>query len=109
MGIEGGFIGSPSPPMVTFGRLPSCDVCLPDDLEVSRRDARLSWNNGWWLKDLGSSNKSFLREFQHARKISEPALLSVGQIFMLSRTRFRLEPGSTASVYVASQARAEKS
>jgi pSer/pThr/pTyr-binding forkhead associated (FHA) protein len=100
---------SGDPPAVTFGRLPTCGVCLSDDLEVSRCHARLFWKGGWWLEDLGSSNGSFLGEFQQGRRISEPAMISVGQIIVLGRTRFRLEPETAAGARFALQARAEQS
>ncbi len=46
---------------VTIGRDPGCDVCLADDQRVSRRHARISHEKGEWLvKDLGSTNSTFV-------------------------------------------------
>jgi len=80
------------PPMVTFGRLATCGVSLPDDPDVSRQHARLTWRDGaWWIEDAGSSNGTFLGEFAAASRVTGPTRVSVGKIFRVGRTRFRLE------------------
>jgi pSer/pThr/pTyr-binding forkhead associated (FHA) protein len=79
--------------MVTFGRLATCGVSLPDDPDVSRQHARLTWRDGsWWVEDAGSSNGTFLGEFAGASRVTAPTRVSVGEIFRVGRTRFRLEP-----------------
>ena len=42
------------------------------------------------LEDLGSSNETFIGEFQTARRVSEPTPLTDGQIFRVGLTRLRL-------------------
>ena len=82
---------SGDPPSIVLGRVPDCDICLSEDPEVSRRHARLFWQDGWWLEDLRSSNGSFIGEFDHSERIYGPVPVSPGQIFRLGRTRIRLE------------------
>lgn len=80
------------PGSVTFGRLATCGVSLPDDPDVSRQHARVTWRDGaWWLEDAGSSNGTFLGEFALERRVTAASTLSAGQIFRVGRTRFRLE------------------
>lgn len=99
------FVFQDSNAEVVFGRVPACSVALPYDLSVSRRHARLySQENAWWLEDSGSSNGTFVGEFSQAVKVSAPVRLSVGQVFQVGRTRFRLESAeqrSTATVATA--------
>ena len=77
---------------VSFGRLATCTVSLPDDPDVSREHARLTWRDGaWWVEDLGSSNGTFLGEFAATRRLTSATRLSAGDIFRVGRTRFRLE------------------
>ncbi|HIE51823.1 MAG TPA: FHA domain-containing protein [Armatimonadetes bacterium] len=48
-------------PEVVLGRRSDCDVVLPHDREVSRRHARLIFDDGqWWIEDLGSRNGTFV-------------------------------------------------
>ena len=80
------------PAAVSFGRLASCGVSLPDDPDVSRQHARLTWRDGgWWINDAGSSNGTFLGEFARATRVATPTRLSSGDIFRVGQTRFRLE------------------
>ncbi len=79
------------PGSVTFGRLATCGVSLPDAPDVSRQHARLTWRDaGWWVEDVGSSNGTFLGEFASERRVTTATSLSAGQIFRVGRTRFRL-------------------
>jgi pSer/pThr/pTyr-binding forkhead associated (FHA) protein len=79
-------------PEVTFGRLATCVVSLPDDPEVSKLHCKLCWRDGvWWLEDSGSTNGTFVGEFAQSQKITSPVRLSAGQIFRVGCTRFRLE------------------
>lgn len=85
-------IAQGSPPAVTFGRLATCTVSLPDDPDVSRLHARLYWlDGGWWLEDLGSTNGTFVGEFKQSQRISRAVRLSPGQILRVGCGRFRLE------------------
>ncbi|OGA69392.1 MAG: hypothetical protein A3F77_13465 [Betaproteobacteria bacterium RIFCSPLOWO2_12_FULL_67_28] len=54
------------------------------------------------LEDLGSSNETFIGEFQTARRVSEPTPLTDGQIFRVGLTRLRL--GGTKDDRVATAA-----
>lgn len=85
-------VAAGEPRSVTFGRLATCGVSLPDDPDVSRQHARVTWRDGaWWLEDAGSSNGTFLGEFALERRVTTATRLSAGQIFRVGRTRFRLE------------------
>jgi pSer/pThr/pTyr-binding forkhead associated (FHA) protein len=81
-----------APLEVTFGRLATCTVSLPDDPEVSKRHCKGYWGDGvWWLEDLRSTNGTFVGEFAQSQQITGPVRLSPGQIFRVGCTRFRLE------------------
>ena len=80
-----------SPPSVSIGRNAPCELAVPDDPDLSRRHARLHWSgSSWLLEDLGSSNGTFLGEFQAARRISAPTAIKDGAIFRAGLTRLRL-------------------
>ena len=50
---------------LTVGRDPSNDVALPDDPTVSRRHAVFEQlPGGWWIRDLGSTNGTFVNGSQ---------------------------------------------
>ena len=80
-----------SPPSVSIGRETPCELVITDDPDLSRRHARILWNGvAWLLEDLGSSNGTFIGEFQAARRLSEPAALKDNHIFRVGLTRLRL-------------------
>ncbi len=80
-----------SPPAVTFGRQRTCAVSLPDDSELSRRHACLSWREGnWWLEDLGSTNGSFVGEFAQQHKVTGAVRIAPGIVFRVGLSRFRI-------------------
>ena len=91
------------PPSVSIGRVAPCEMLITDDPDLSRRHARIFWNgSSWILEDLGSSNGSFIGEFQAARRVSAPAAIKDGEIFRVGLTRLRLngakdERGSTVA------------
>ena len=94
-----------SPPSVSIGREAPCELVITDDPDLSRRHARIFWSgSGWMLEDLGSSNGTFVGEFQAARRLSEPAAIGDGHIFRVGLTRFRL--GSAKDERVATAAAA---
>ena len=96
------------PPVVTFGRLATGGVSLPDDPDVSRQHARLTWRErAWWIDDAGSSNGTFLGEFAAASRVTAPTRVSLGEIFRVGRTRFRLESLSPERAAHAAHARAQ--
>jgi len=99
-----------SPPSVVIGRVEPCQLVLPDDPEVSRRHARLLWNgSSWILEDLGSSNGTFVGEFQSARRISEPTTLRESEIFRVGMTRIRLGTSRGAGIPLMAAASKEGS
>ena len=80
-----------SPPSVSIGREAPSELVITDDPDLSRRHARIFWSgSGWMLEDLGSSNGTFIGEFQAARRLSEPAAIKDGHIFRVGLTRLRL-------------------
>ena len=80
-----------SPPSISIGRVAPCELLITDDPDLSRRHTRIFWNgSSWMLEDLGSSNGTFIGEFQAARRLSEPTAIMDGQIFRVGLTRLRL-------------------
>lgn len=80
-----------SPPSVSIGRVAPCELVIADDPDLSRHHARLFWSGtSWMLEDLGSSNGTFIGEFQAARKLSGPIAIKDGHIFRVGLTRLRL-------------------
>jgi len=94
-----------SPPTVSIGRDASCELAISDDPDLSRRHARIFWSgSAWMLEDLGSSNGTFIGEFQAARRVSEPTPLTDVQIFRVGLTRLRLGGTNDSRVSTAAAA-----
>ena len=94
-----------SPPTVSIGRVAPCELLITDDPDLSRRHARIFWDNSvWMLEDLGSSNGSFIGEFQAARRVSAPTAIKAGQIFRVGLTRLRLGSAKNEHVATATEA-----
>ena len=80
-----------SPPSISIGREAPCELVITDDPDLSRRHARVSWSDSaWMLEDLGSSNGTFLGEFQAAQRVAKPTAIKDGHIFRVGLTRLRL-------------------
>ena len=80
-----------SPPSVSVGRDVPCELVITDDPDLSRRHARIVWNDSsWMLEDLNSSNGTFIGEFQAARRLSGSGSIKDGEIFRVGLTRLRL-------------------
>ena len=78
---------------------------VSDDPDLSRRHARIFWNgSSWVLEDLGSSNGTFIGEFQAARRLSAPAAIKDGLIFRVGLTRLRLGGAKDERVATAAAA-----
>lgn len=57
---------------------------------ISGYHARLSYQNEqWWLEDLGSRNGTFLNELP----VSEPLVITYGDVLGFGKTRLRLASG----------------
>ena len=94
-----------SPPSVSIGREAPCELVITDDPDISRRHARIFWDYSvWMLEDLGSSNGSFIGEFQAARRVSAPTAIKAGQIFRAGLTRLRLGSAKNEHVATATEA-----
>ncbi len=80
-----------APQSVSIGRTAPCELVISDDPDMSRRHARIFWSgSSWSLEDLGSSNGTFIGEFQAARKLTTPVVIKDGEIFRVGLTRLRL-------------------
>jgi pSer/pThr/pTyr-binding forkhead associated (FHA) protein len=71
-----------------IGRTSECDVCIPDDDQVSRVHARLDWDGAnWVLVDLGSTNGSYVND----QKVTEHRL-EPGDVIEIGDTLLRYLP-----------------
>ncbi|MBW1807540.1 MAG: FHA domain-containing protein [Deltaproteobacteria bacterium] len=85
------------PPSITIGRDPSCELLL-DNLSVSRRHAKLSWDRGQFIiEDLGSANWTVLAGKPIKRStLSFTDRVKLGKFELnLSEAKERLDPEST--------------
>ena len=94
-----------SPPCISIGRVAPSELEISDDPDLSRRHARIFWNgSSWILEDLGSSNGTFIGEFQAARRLSGPTAIKDGHIFRVGLTRLRLGSAQDERVATATAA-----
>lgn len=97
------------PQSVSIGRTAPCELVLADDPDMSRRHARIVWNgSSWTLEDMGSSNGTFIGEFQTERKLTTPTVIKDGDIFRVGLTRLRLGGAQNERVAVAGAAAVAK-
>ena len=77
-------------PITTIGRNNRNTIVLRDSF-VSGEHALLEWRDTqWWLEDLGSRNGTQL----NGVRLSDPTVISAGDIIMIGDIRFKLEgPG----------------
>jgi pSer/pThr/pTyr-binding forkhead associated (FHA) protein len=98
-----------SPPSISIGRVAPCELVISDDIDLSRRHARIFWNgSSWMLEDLNSSNGTFTGEFQAARRLSGPTAIKEGHIFRVGLTRLRLGNAKDERLATAAAAVVEK-
>ena len=96
-----------SPPSVSMGRDAPCELVISDDPDLSRRHARIFWSgSSWMLEDMGSSNGTFIGEFQAARKLAAATAITEGEIFRVGLTRLRLGGAKNEHVAIAGAAAA---
>ena len=98
-----------SPASVSIGRVAPCELVISDDIDLSRRHARIFWNgSSWMLEDLNSSNGTFIGEFQAARRLSGPIAIKEGHIFRVGLTRLRLGNADDERLATAAAAAVQK-
>ena len=91
-----------APQSVSIGRTAPCELVISGDPDMSRRHARISWSgSSWSLEDLGSSNGTFIGEFQTERKLTAPTAIMEGEIFRVGLTRLRLGGAKNGRVAAA--------
>src|SRR5687768_13994886 len=75
------------PEGATFGRFGGDAQIRIQDVEVSKRHARIYLRKGtWYLEDLSSANGTFLGH----KRVTSPVKLSPGTVFSLSRQKFQV-------------------
>jgi hypothetical protein len=73
--------------ITSIGRSPSNTLSLPDAFS-SAHNALLTWREGqWWLEDRDSRNGTWL----NGTRITEPVVISAGDIVGVGRTQLKLE------------------
>jgi len=82
---------------LTIGRREDNDLCLRNDVFVSRQHANLVWQHSQWsLHDLESTNGTFIEShhdlFIDQRVSVESVMLAYWQLFRIGRTWLRLQP-----------------
>jgi len=66
------------------------NTLILNDNTISGYHARLSYQNEqWWLEDLGSRNGTFVNELP----VSEPLVITYGDVLGFGKTRLRLASG----------------
>jgi hypothetical protein len=74
-------------PLTSLGRAPTNTVHLPDSF-ASNEHVLVTYRGGhWWMEDRGSSNGTYL----NGTRISEPVVLSSGDLIGVGRVTLRLQ------------------
>ena len=91
VGTEGPYRGQSFPlshATLTLGRATDCDISLPGDTLISRRQAEVGYVNGrHQLRDAGSSNGTWV----NGQRLDAPYLLSAGDLIHLGDSSLRYE------------------
>lgn len=79
--------------IISVGRQQDCDICLADDMYLSRLHAYIIWDNNqqWLLHDCDSTNGSFLEDGISDRQFKGTIPIRPGQLFKLGRTWMRVD------------------
>ncbi len=81
---------------LTIGRRDDNDLCLREDVFVSRRHAHLIWcGHRWYLQDNESTNGTFTENHNDLfadERVTGTVELQPGQLFRIGRTWLRLQP-----------------
>ncbi len=86
-------IALPKPPRpLTIGRLPTCDVVLTLPMVSSRHAILEPVGDGWQIRDLGSTNGTFV----DGSRIDGPVRVSSGALIGLGSFRLRLDADGTS-------------
>ena len=77
----------PLQPVTSIGRSRTNTISIPDTF-ASGQHALLTWREGhWWLEDQRSRNGTLL----NGERISDPTVVSGGDVVGVGRTEFKLE------------------
>jgi pSer/pThr/pTyr-binding forkhead associated (FHA) protein len=78
---------------ITIGRREDSDVCLRNDVYVSRQHAYIRWqDNRWWLEDCESRNGTFIEsKDDNDTRVTGTIPISPGELFRVGRTWMRIE------------------
>jgi hypothetical protein len=82
-------IAFPLQPVTSIGRSPTNTIPIPDTY-ASAQHTLLTFREGqWWLEDRGSRNGTLL----NGTRISDPTVVSAGDVIGVGRTQLKLELG----------------
>jgi len=84
----------PRQPRVVIGRMHTCDIVIEDD-SVSREHAALITNNGLFVEDLGSRNKT--KVMGRALSRGESAAITVGAVIEIGYATMFIQVGRPAN------------
>jgi hypothetical protein len=91
---EGGTLGLdtlfPLIPVTSIGRAPGNTVVIDDGYVSNEHVLITRRGKQWWLEDLGSRNGTLLNDLW----LTEPVVISVGDVIVLGGTRLKIEPES---------------
>jgi pSer/pThr/pTyr-binding forkhead associated (FHA) protein len=92
-----------SQPEIIMGRDPGCDIPLKGDDTVSTRHAQLSYHHGqWWVKDLASTNGTFLNQSQ----LKMPTVITSGDEIKCGNVRLLVN--ISVDIFVSPTVKLEK-
>lgn len=75
-------------PVTSIGRTQDNTVVIDDSFVSSHHVLITFREKQWWLEDMGSRNGTFLNDLP----LTEPAVISSGDVIVLGGTEFKIEP-----------------